>query len=110
MMNVPYLSGCFMFLRVSVLKEVGLFDERYFMYLEDTDLSRRIHKKYKTIYYPFVHIIHEYSKGSYKNIKLLIYHIHSAIKYFNKWGWIFDKERREINTKVLRELINYKLN
>lgn len=103
-MNVPYLSGCFMFLRVSVLKEIGLFDERYFMYLEDTDLSRRIHRKCKTIYYPYVHIIHEYDKGSYKNVKLLIYHIKSAIKYFNKWGWLFDKEREEVNSKVLREL------
>lgn len=106
-MNVPYLSGCFMFLRVSALKEVGIFDERYFMYLEDTDLSRRIHKKYKTIYYPFVHIFHEYGKGSYKDLKLLIYHVISAIKYFNKWGWIFDKEREEINVRVLKELKKY---
>ncbi|MCC8134232.1 MAG: glycosyltransferase family 2 protein, partial [Tannerellaceae bacterium] len=28
-MNVPYLSGCFMFFRVSALKQVGLFDERF---------------------------------------------------------------------------------
>jgi hypothetical protein len=42
-MNVPYLSGCFMFLRCSILEEVGLFDENIFMYLEDVDLNRRIH-------------------------------------------------------------------
>ena len=29
-MDVPYLSGCFMFLRISVLNDVGLFDERFF--------------------------------------------------------------------------------
>jgi len=103
-MEVPYLSGCFMFIRTKVLEKVGLFDERFFMYLEDTDLSRRIHKMAKTIYYPYVHIYHEYGKGSYKNKKLLKYHIESAIKYFNKWGWFFDKERREINKKVLSKL------
>jgi GT2 family glycosyltransferase len=103
-MEVPYLSGCFMFIRTKVLEKVGLFDERFFMYLEDTDLSRRIHKMAKTIYYPHVHIYHEYGKGSYKNKKLLKYHIESAIKYFNKWGWFFDKERREINKKVLSKL------
>ena len=103
-MEVPYLSGCFMFIRTEVLKKVGLFDERFFMYLEDTDLSRRIHKVAKTVYYPYVYVYHEYGKGSYKSLKLLYYHIKSAIKYFNKYGWFFDKEREEINKKILKKL------
>jgi GT2 family glycosyltransferase len=103
-MEVPYLSGCFMFIRTEVLKKVGLFDERFFMYLEDTDLSRRIHRVSKTVYYPGVSIYHEYGKGSYKNPKLLKYHLDSAIKYFNKYGWLFDKERDEINKKTLEKL------
>lgn len=100
-MNVPLLSGCFMFLRTSVLSEVGAFDPRFFMYLEDFDLVRRIHAKYKTIFLPSVRVIHEYAKGSYKNRKLMIYHIKSAIKYFNKYGWIFDSHRRKINREFL---------
>ncbi len=103
-MEVPYLSGCFMFLRTSTLKSVGLFDERFFMYLEDTDLSRRINKVSKTVFYPHVFIYHEYRKGSYKNKKLLKYHITSAIKYFNKWGWFLDKERDTINKITLEKL------
>lgn len=103
-MEAPYLSGCFMFLRISALKEVGLFDERFFMYFEDTDLSRRIYQKYRSIYYPFVKIYHEYGKGSYYNKKLLKYHIKSAIYYFNKWGWCFDKERKRINNKILKTI------
>lgn len=103
-MEVPYLSGCFMFIRTEVLKKVGLFDERFFMYLEDTDLSRRIHRVAKTIYYPYVHIYHEHQKGSYKNLKLLKIHIESAIKYFNKWGWFNDPERETINRKTLEKL------
>jgi GT2 family glycosyltransferase len=103
-MEVPYLSGCFMFIRTEVLKKVGLFDERFFMYLEDTDLSRRIHRVAKTVYYPYVHVYHEYGKGSYKSLKLLYYHIKSAIKYFNKYGWFFDKERQEVNKRILKKL------
>ena len=103
-MEVPSLSGCFMFVRKSILKEVRGFDERYFMYAEDVDLCRRIGKKSKTVYYPEVEIVHNYEKGSYKNRKLLYYHIVSAIKYFNKWGWFFDKERREINKETLIRL------
>lgn len=103
-MEVPYLSGCFMFIRTKVLEKVGLFDERFFMYLEDTDLSRRIHKVSKTIYYPHVYIYHEHKKGSYKNPRLLKYHIESAVKYFNKWGWFFDKERDIINKSIIKKL------
>jgi glycosyltransferase, family 2 len=103
-MNVPNLSGCFMFLRTEVLKQVGLFDENIFMYLEDIDLNRRIYSKYQTIYYPEATVIHEHQKESYKSKKLLKAHIKSAIYYFNKYGWFFDKERTYINKKTLRGL------
>ena len=103
-MEVPCLSGCFMFTRAKVLEEVGGFDDRYFMYLEDFDLSRKINKKYRTIYYPEVAVYHEYGRGSYQNPKLLWYHLKSAIKYFNKWGWFFDDERKEINQTILNNL------
>jgi len=94
-MEVPHLSGCFMLLRWNVFETVGAFDERFFMYLEDVDFSRRIHARYKTVYYPEVSIYHQYHQGSYKRFKHLKYHIVSAIKYFNKWGWFFDRERKQ---------------
>jgi len=99
-MNVPYLSGCFMFLRKTVIKEIGVFDEGIFMYGEDTDLNRRIYKKYKTMYYPKAVITHNFEKGSHKNFRLLWIHIKAAIYYLNKWGWFFDKERTLINRKT----------
>jgi GT2 family glycosyltransferase len=103
-MNVPYLSGCFMFFRTSAFKIVGLFDERFFMYPEDIDITRRMHKVYKTIYYPEVSIVHTHQAESYKSKKMLKVHIINMVKYFNKWGWFFDYERRIINTKVLKAL------
>lgn len=99
-MNVPYLSGCFMFLRKSVIEEVGVFDEGIFMYGEDTDLNRRIYQKYRTMYYPTAKIIHNFEKGSHKSFRLLWVHIKAAIYYLNKWGWLFDKERQIINKKT----------
>lgn len=101
-MNVPSLSGCFMFLRVNALKQVGLFDENFFLYLEDIDLNRRIHLMYKTVFYPNVKIFHKFDKASYKNHKALMIHIRSTIYYFNKWGWVFDKERKRINQDFIR--------
>lgn len=94
------LSGCFMLMSHEVLQQVGLFDEHFFMYLEDTDLSRRISSQFEAIYYPSISIIHNYEKGSYKNKKLLLYHIQSAIYYFNKWGWLVDLDRAKKNKIV----------
>lgn len=86
-MEVPNLSGCFMFLRNSMLQNVGGFDERFFLYCEDTDLSLRIHKKYQTFYNPKAFITHYYQKKSYSDLRHLCYHVVSAVKFFNKWGW-----------------------
>lgn len=104
LMNVPYLSGCFMFFRVSALKDVGLFDERFFMYPEDIDITRRMHAKYKTMFYPNVSIVHAHAAESKTDKRMLKIHIINMIKYFNKWGWIIDKERREFNRRLLIEL------
>lgn len=103
-MQVPSLSGCFMFARMSILKQVDGFDERYFMYAEDLDLCRRIGKIAQTMYYPKVSVYHAYAKGSYKNRKLLRYHMCSMFKYFNKCGWLWDIERKTINKRVLNKL------
>jgi GT2 family glycosyltransferase len=103
-MNVPYLSGCFMFLRTKALAVSGLFDERFFMYPEDIDLSRRIHEHYETLYYPHVFITHKHEAASYRNYKMLWIHIKNMVKYFNKWGWFKDKKRKEINFSTLNKL------
>lgn len=108
-MQVPSLSGCFMLLRTEVIEKTGSFDERFFMYCEDVDLCRRIGEVSKTMFYPESSIIHYYSKGSYKNFKLLLFHMSSACKYFNKWGWFFDKDRKRINKETLIHL-GYKKN
>ena len=102
-MDVPYMSGCFMFLRTEALSKVGLFDERFFMYPEDIDLTRRIHLESRTVYYPEVSIVHHHARDSYLNLKMLWIHTTNMIRYFNKWGWIFDRERKIINKKVLNQ-------
>jgi GT2 family glycosyltransferase len=103
-MDVPSLSGCFMFLRTSVLRQVGGFDEGFFLYMEDFDLSRRIGRVARTVFYPAVSVTHEYQQGSYKNPALLRHHLRSAFRYFNKWGWLFDAERRTVNRRTLNAL------
>lgn len=101
---IPSLSGCCLLVRSRLLTQLGGFDERYFMYMEDVDLVRRLGDLGKTLYVPQVSVTHTYAKGSYTNPKLLKYHLNSAIKYFNKWGWLFDSVRRQRNKATLAAL------
>jgi len=102
--QVPALSGCFMFLRTAALKQAGIFDERYFIYFEDFDLIRRINSSHKVIYYPKVSIKHHFERASRKNLHAFLCHLASGVKYFNKWGWCGDKQRKLVNEKVLEEI------
>ncbi len=103
-LNVPYLSGCFMLLRTKAAFEARLFDERYFLYPEDIDLTRTIHRNYLTLYYPAVMVVHRHKQGSYHSLRLLWVHIVNLCRYFNKWGWWYDPERRAFNRQVLSDI------
>jgi hypothetical protein len=102
--DIAYHQGSFMLFRTSAFAEVGLFDERFFMYPEDIDITRRMHRRFRTVYLPHVSIVHAHRAASYKNRKMLRIHIVNMIRYFNKWGWLCDKERREWNRQLLNEL------
>lgn len=95
--NVAYHQGSFMFLRLAALRETGLFDERFFMYPEDIDLTRRIHERYQTLFWPGATITHAHRAASYKSPRMLRIHCVNMIRYFNKWGWFIDPRRRQIN-------------
>jgi GT2 family glycosyltransferase len=104
LVDVPTISGCFLLVRTEILLKLGGFDQRYFMYLEDVDLVRRIGDVARVVYDPRVSVTHAYTKGSYRNKKQLAYHIASAVRYFTKWGWFFDSDRGRRNAAVLTHL------
>lgn len=102
--NVPFHQGSFMLFRTRCFNDIGLFDELFFMYAEDIDITRRMHRGYRTMYYPYVTITHAHRAASYRSTRMLWIHICNMIKYFNKWGWIFDKERKLFNNRLLQSL------
>lgn len=86
--DVEFTTGCFMFCRTSVLKQVGGFDPRYFLHLEDCDLGRMVQKAgYRTVYFPGATVTHEWGREPHKNYRMLFVMVVSMFKYFNKWGW-----------------------
>jgi len=94
------ICGCFMIIRLDIIKKIKLFDERFFMYFEDFDLARRISLRSKVIYYPLERVYHEGQRAHRANLKLLYHLILSAVKYFLKWG-IKDKYTNQTNMKLL---------
>lgn len=99
----PFLSGCFMMLRRSVVDEVQGFDERFFMYGEDADLSRRIAQRHRTMFVPTAMVEHEYRSqgGGYRRLASKVVNLS---RYFSKWGWWVDRERDEMNRKAIASL------
>lgn len=84
--SVPVLSGAFMFFRTSVLREVGGFDEQFFMYGEDIDLCYRIRQKGWNIdYLPATSIIHYKGESTKKeNLDYVVTFNKAMYQFFNK--------------------------
>ena len=82
-----FLHGCFQLYKTDCFVQLKGFDERYFLYMEDVDICRRIDALgKKKLYYPKEEIVHILKKDSSKNLKLFLIHLKSSIKYFKKWN------------------------
>lgn len=83
--EIDFCSGCFTMIRTDVFKKIGGFDERYFMYFEDADLTRQAKDYGKTMLLPQLSVVHEWERASSKKLKYLIIQIKSMRQYFRKW-------------------------
>lgn len=84
--RVPFGQGSFLFARTKLLKQLGGFDDSYFMYLEDADLCRRVNQVSQLVYCPDAVVVHKWEQGSHKNPRLFKEHLKSYAIYFRKWG------------------------
>lgn len=83
----PIVSGCFMLFRTPVLKQLGGFDTRYFLYFEDYDLSLRAHDLTRVVYAPSVRVLHHGGGAARKGSAHIRMFMASAYKFFNRFGW-----------------------
>ncbi|MCL7999186.1 glycosyltransferase [Brucella sp. 21LCYQ03] len=84
--NPPIVSGCFMLFRSSILRYIGGFDDKYFLYFEDFDLSLRSVKVADTVYLPTVRVVHAGGNASKKGLWHIKVFIQSAIKFYSIHG------------------------
>ena len=85
--DVEYLSGCCMLIRMEAFQSCGGFDERFFLYLEDADLTRSLARWGRCIHLPVASVVHGWGRGNYRNLRLMAVNLVSAWHYFRKWGW-----------------------
>ena len=79
-------TGSFMMIRTKAFKAINGFDRNFFMYFEDTDLTKRLSKRGKVIFFPYLTVIHGWRRENH-TMKGLLPMIKSMVMYFNKWGW-----------------------
>ncbi len=87
--QVPFGQGSFLVIRTDLFRSLGGFDERFFMYMEDADLCRRVNQVSKLMYYPYASVIHKWNRKSHRDLKMFRIHFGSMRKYFKKWGFRF---------------------
>lgn len=85
--DVEYLSGCCMVIRRQAFVRAGGFDPRYFLYLEDADMTRTMRRMGRCVHAPVMQITHAWGRGNYRSLWLTLVNIHSSWLYFCKWGW-----------------------
>lgn len=109
--QVDWLGGGFMMLRREVFKKIGLFDENFFMYLEDVDLCYRTKKVgFKIIYFPQVQVVHHHMASAKRDpSKAIINELNSLIYYFKKYKKNILVLKFLIYLRIYLQLFRYKL-
>lgn len=105
--TIDACSGAAMILRTSVMKEVGLMDEQFFMYAEDLDWCKRIREAGHTIiFYPFVSLIHHKYKSGIKGTSKQIAR-KTRRHFYDTMLQYYDKHYRKSYPEFVRDIIKY---
>ena len=84
---VTLASGCCMWVRREIFDVVGGFDERFFLYFEDYDLSLKMAQRGQVLEHSQIRIVHHGGDAARKGARHIRWFISGAIRFFNRWGW-----------------------
>ena len=87
--DIQFCSGCFFVIRTEIFKKIGGFDEDYFMYVEDADITQRALKEGRVVYLPEGYVYHAWHRATRKKLKPFLMQLRSMGLYFKKWGFRF---------------------
>lgn len=85
--DIEFCSGSFFMIRTEIFKAMGGFDEKYFMYVEDADITQKALRHGRAVYYPYVTVVHAWHRAAHKHLKQFLWQLRSMLRYFKKWGF-----------------------
>jgi hypothetical protein len=89
--DVDWCLGACVLVRREAVQDVGMMDERFFMYFEDVDWCYRMHQRgWRVVYHPQSRMIHHYQRASagWKPSRGLLIHLGSTLRYYEKWSFV----------------------
>ena len=85
--EIEFCTGSFSCVKTSVFKDIGGFDEKYFMYVEDADLTQKMRTRGKAYLVPQYTAVHAWHRAAHRQIKPCLWQTGSMFRYFYKWGF-----------------------
>ncbi|MDO4567294.1 MAG: glycosyltransferase family 2 protein [Oscillospiraceae bacterium] len=85
--DIQFATGCFSMIRSDIFKRLGGYDERFFLYFEDMDITRRVNQTSRAVYYPYSSVVHAWDRAYSHKPKYFAIVVASMFKYFAKWGF-----------------------
>lgn len=87
--EIAFCTGCFFGMRTDTFRTIGGFDEGYFMYVEDADITRKAQAAGKVMYVPQAAVCHAWHRDARRKWKNFWMQIRSMLRYWRKWGFRF---------------------
>lgn len=85
--DVEFCSGSFFVVRTDIFRNIGGFDEGYFMYVEDADITQKVLQHGRAVYLPSVTVAHAWHRDAHKKPRQFVWQLRSMLRYFGKWGF-----------------------
>ncbi|MCK5413515.1 MAG: glycosyltransferase family 2 protein [Candidatus Pacebacteria bacterium] len=91
--EVDYLTGCCLLVKKEVIEKIGVLEEDYFLYYEDTDFSLRAQNVgYKCVYVPESKIYHKISRSTKPgSASYIYYHVRNGLVMAKRTGSFLNK-------------------
>lgn len=84
--DIEFCTGSFSMLRTETFRAIGGFDEAYFMYVEDADLTQKALQKGRVQLWPQFTAIHAWHRAPHSSLRPFVLQMKSMLRYFKKWG------------------------
>jgi len=95
--EVDWLIGACLMIRRAAAEDVGLMDERFFLYFEDVDLCYRMKQRgWGVVYVPEAVMVHHHRRQSARRVinRPLLWHLNSVFRFYEKWGGVSQAIKR----------------